>query len=81
MVKDGVLDSSFALEEIPMRNLRIKFRCAFDSGGGKTAKMGKPKHFLIMIKDSKDGSVHGGAKTKVGELPKYSIEQGAIRSP
>ena len=77
MVKDGVLDSSFALEEIPMRNLRMEIQMRIRIRVTiKTAKMGRP-NVPIMIKDSKDGSVHGGAKIKVGELPKLLDRTGS----
>ena len=77
MVKDGVLDSSFALG-------RDSYAESSDGNSDahstrvtiKTAKMGKP-NVPIMIKDSKDGSVHGGAKIKVGELPKLLDRTGS----
>ena len=77
MVKDGVLDSSFALG-------RDSYAESSDGNSDahstrvtiKTAKVGKP-NVPIMIKDSKDGSVHGGAKIKVGELPKLLDRTGS----
>ena len=76
MVKDGVLDSSFALG-------RDSYAESSDGNSDahstrvmiKTAKVGTP-NVPIMIKDSKDGSVHG-AKIKVGELPKLLDRTGS----